>query len=182
MTRYFDHTTTKKQIRTEYLKLSLLYHPDKPQGSGALFKEILNQKEQAMARVAFFVNMPVPTPAPKPPQGPFYRRRSYINGRTGAKRTPSYECISSDSDDHTNEESQRIFKEFQRRDEQYANEPAGSYEQHVEDTANVDPFEDIKKKRKASELRKGEATGKHTLKLTTQPNQPPPTPIITTYR
>jgi hypothetical protein len=65
--------------------------------------------------------------------------------------------ISSDSDDHIEEVSRRIHKTYQRRKNQYENEPLGAYEQYVRDTADVDPFEDIRKKRQALQPR---STGK----------------------
>jgi hypothetical protein len=71
MSRYFDHLADEKNIRCLFRELCLKNHPDKCKEKHAekhaeeTFKEILSQKDEALARV----NTPAPAPKPRRQQG-----------------------------------------------------------------------------------------------------------------
>ena len=67
MSRYFDHLADEKNIRCLFRELCLKNHPDKCKEKHAeeTFKEILSQKDEALARV----NTPAPAPRPRNNKG-----------------------------------------------------------------------------------------------------------------
>ena len=45
-THYFTNITTLEELKKQYRKLALQYHPDRPQGNSDIFKAIVSEYEQ----------------------------------------------------------------------------------------------------------------------------------------